>query len=132
MRKPSLKSLKAKAWKYFSEWVRRRYADKRGFVICVSCGAKTHWTTANSGHFLHGHSKPTFLDIRNVHVQCIRCNLYLSGNLVEYAAFMKNKYGWETIDALRELSHQVVKMDRSYYESIIEEYKGKLEGLNDR
>lgn len=45
---------------------------------------------------------------------------------------MKNKYGWETIDALRELSHQVVKMDRSYYESIIEEYKGKLEGLNDR
>jgi hypothetical protein len=117
---PSIKTLKAKAWKTFSAYVRKRDGK------CVTCGAGAE----NAGHFIHGHGKPTFFDERNCHGQCVRCNLYLSGNLIEYAAFMKSKYGWETVDALRELSHQVVKFGREYYEDIINRYKiGEKEAI---
>lgn len=129
-RKISLKGLKKKSWVLFSEWVRRRFADSVGIVSCITCGAKIHWKQANASHFIHGHGKPTFLDERNVHASCVRCNLYLSGNLVEYAAFMQKTYGWDTVDALRELSHQVVKFNREYYEGFIAMYADKLEELN--
>lgn len=128
---PSMKGLKAKAWKVFSAWVKRRDMIG-GIIICITCGSQVLPGDANSSHFIHGHSKPTFFDERNVHSSCVRCNLYLSGNLVEYAAFMQKKYGWETIDALRELSHQVVKPTREFYQEIIVRYKAKVKEIDER
>lgn len=126
-----LSALKREAWQTFSEFIRRREADQEGIISCITCSAKIHWKNANASHYLHGHSKPTFFDPRNVHGSCIRCNLYLSGNLIEYSVFMKNRYGWETIDALRELSHQVVKFNRDYYQEIIDKYKDEIRHLDE-
>lgn len=126
----SISSLKKKAWKVFSGWIRQRDMVSPGIIICITCGASVWHKDANSSHFIHGHSKPTFFDPRNVHSSCVRCNLYLSGNLVEYAAFMQKKYGWETVDALRELSHKVVKPTREYFQGIIDKYKMKVEALD--
>lgn len=122
MRKISAKGLKKKAWKVFSLWVRKRNCDPMGYSMCVTCGAVALPKDLNAGHFIHGHSKITFMDDRNVHPQCIRCNMYLSGNLIEYAAYMKKTYGWETVDALRELSHQIWKPTRDDLEAIIKKY----------
>lgn len=119
----SISSLKKKAWRLFSIWIRQRGMDENGINVCITCGVKVHWTKMNASHFIHGHSKPTFFDDRNVHGSCIRCNLYLSGNLIEYSNFMKNKYGWDTVDALRELSEQVWKPSRQELQDIIERYK---------
>lgn len=118
-----LSSLKKEAWRVFSENIRRKSADSDGLITCITCNSKVHWKNANASHFIHGHSKLTFMDDRNVHASCIRCNLYLSGNLVEYSNFMKNKYGWETVDALRELSKQIWKPSREELREIIERYK---------
>lgn len=117
-----ISSLKKKVWRVFSEWVRKRDSDENGYITCCTCSARIHWKEANSSHFLHGHSKATFLDPRNVNASCIRCNLYLHGNLVEYAAFMKARYGWETIDALRELSKETWKPSRQDLEELIQKY----------
>ncbi len=64
----------------------------------------------------------TFMDERNVHPQCISCNLYKSGNLIEYSIFMKEKYGWEVVDELRALSKQIWKPTRDDLEAIINKY----------
>lgn len=124
-KKPSLKTLKRNAWKVFAIFIKKRGASVLGYANCVTCWKQDMWQNMDAGHFIHGHSKPTFFDDRNVHPQCVRCNHYLSGNLIEYSNYMKKTYGWETIDALRELSHQVIKFNRDYYEGIIEKYKEK-------
>lgn len=123
MRKLPINRLKKKAWKVTSNHVRKNAADKDGLVACVTCGARNHWKNMHAGHYIHGHSKPTFLVVENVHPQCVRCNHFLSGNLLEYNDFMLKKYGQGKVEELRKLSKQVIKYDRSYYELIIEMYK---------
>ena len=121
----SLPSLKKKAWKCFSNYIRFRAADQQGYASCVTCGARDKWKNLHAGHFLHGHSKPTFLVPENVAPQCIKCNHFLSGNLIAYYEYMIRKYGQAKIDELKALSHKVEKPSRDYYERIIELY-GKI------
>ena len=77
--------LKKKAWTLFSAFIRKR--DKK----CFTCGGKVE----NAGHWKHGHTKAGFLNEDNVHGQCIRCNLHLSGNLGEYTLKMTKIHGVE-------------------------------------
>lgn len=125
MKKPPIARLKRKAWKVFSLWVRLHHGE---YPRCVTCGTSFFYKLMHAGHFIHGHSKATFLDERNVHVQCIRCNHFLSGNLIEYVEFMRKTYGQETIDELRALSKQVWKPTRAELEAIIEKYKENKNG----
>lgn len=127
-KKPSISRLKKKLWEIFSKWVRLRDADIYGIVGCVTCGKRDLWVEMQAGHFIHGHSKVTFLDERNVHPQCVKCNHYLSGNLIEYSEFMRRTYGQDTIDALREIRHQIWKPSRQELEELIEHYKGLIHG----
>lgn len=125
-KKIPLNRLKKKAWAIFSHHMRKRYADEDGTVKCVTCKWVGHYTKCNLGHFQHGHSKLTFMDERNVHIQCVACNLYKSGNLIAYYDFMRTKYGQDTIDALRELSHQIWKPTRQDLEDIIRRYRPQI------
>jgi hypothetical protein len=97
-----------------------------GWQKCITCGKQNHWKEFHAGHFIHGHSKATFLLEENVHPQCVRCNHFLSGNLIEYTEFMRKTYGQDTIDHLRELSHQIWKPSRMELEELIEKYKGEI------
>lgn len=118
-----LPRLKRKAWKTFSLWVRNRGADRDGYNHCVTCDFEFPIKELNAGHFIHGHTKATFMVEENVHPQCVKCNHFLSGNLLEYTEFMRKKYGQDTIDHLRELRHQIWKPSRTDLEAIIEKYK---------
>lgn len=124
--KPKLKSmgsLKKKAWRVFSEWVRKRGADYRGYNTCCTCGAKAHWKELHAGHFRHSHSKVTFINEYNVHPQCVKCNHFLSGNLIEYYSFMLKTYGESKVEDLRRLSKKTWKPSRLELEEIIKKYK---------
>ena len=60
---------------HFNKYIRQR--DKR----CISCNAPTE----NAGHYFSaGNHASLRFDERNVHGQCIRCNKWLHGNLIEY------------------------------------------------
>lgn len=67
------------------------------------------------------------MDIRNVWCQCVTCNKYKRGNLIEYSEFLRRTYGPEIIDTLRELRHTPWKPTRSDLEQIIETYTLKLQ-----
>ena len=43
MRKPKRKTLIKKLDTVFSEYIRRKYADKKGIVSCYTCGKKAYW-----------------------------------------------------------------------------------------
>ena len=132
MKKPPLRSLKNKAWKLMSEWVRRRDADEGGTTRCVTCRAPIYWKEAQAGHFVPGRTNAVLFHPDLVHVQCIACNIFRGGNYAAYTLFMLDRYGREKVEEFLSLKHKVVKLARSDLEAIIETYKQKLQTLGSR
>ena len=121
-KKLPISRLKNKAWDVVSKWVRFTAANEHGIVLCVTCDSKHFWKDIQAGHFIHGHAKPTFLVLMNVHPQCVQCNHFKSGNLEKYREFMVKQYGEGSVEALRQLSHKIWKPTRDELEGIITKY----------
>jgi len=122
IRHPSTKTLHKKAWKLFSEYVRR---SERGF--CFTCGLKRHWKEQHAGHYIHKDCLD--FDPINIHCQCVRCNMYLSGNLGVYAERLISEYGEASVAELRVRSEQIKKFTIQELEDIINKYKVLLQDL---
>lgn len=116
---PTLRSLRRKLDHVFSLYIRLRYADGAGVSPCCTCGRLQHYKAANAGHFIKRQFLATRYDERNCHVQCVPCNLYRGGELVEYNAFMLKTYGQVVIDELRLKRHTTVKFGRAELEAMI-------------
>jgi hypothetical protein len=128
-KRPTLKSLKNKAWKLMSEWVRRKDADEGGTTRCVTCRVPIYWKEAQAGHFVGGRTNAVLFHPDLVHVQCVACNVFRSGNYAAYTLFMLDLYGREKVEEFLALKNKVVKYTRSDLEDLIQGYKQKLEGL---
>jgi hypothetical protein len=64
------KKLIARLDRVFSQWVRSKDADHRGYVQCFTCGVWKHWKTVDAGHFQSRAKFSTRWDERNVKCQC--------------------------------------------------------------
>ncbi len=117
----SLKSLRKKAWKLQSEYIR-----KNANYICFTCGAKLTKATSQAGHYIHKDCLD--FDPININCQCVRCNKWLSGNSGVYAERLIAEYGEQTIAELRVRSEQVKKFTIIELEELIAKYKQLLEG----
>ena len=127
---PSLKSLKAKAWKVFAKAMRQKGADENGWIGCISChrrypvGSRA-W---NAGHFKHGKWKMSGFYENNIWPQCVNCNLgggkNSSGDLITeiYEQALIKKLGIEEVENIKFLSKQIWKPTRSELEALIEKY----------
>jgi hypothetical protein len=100
----TLKTAKKDAAEVFSEYIRRVSSDYDGYCQCVTCGKRDKWQNMQDGHYFSRSNSGTFFDIRNNHVQCVRCNVLLKGNYIEYNKFMLKEYGQKVIDQLEYLS----------------------------
>jgi hypothetical protein len=129
MKKPTLKSLKNKCWKLFSEYIRRRNADEGGTVRCVTCKTLLYWKEAHAGHFVPGRTNSVLFHEEITNEQCPKCNLWLGGNYQAYTLYMLDKYGREKVDEFLQLKHQVRKYTTSELEEMIGKYKQKLSEL---
>jgi hypothetical protein len=114
MKKIGKDTIKKKAWRTFSKWIRNR--DKN----CVTC--KTG-LAENAGHFWHG---VLDFDEENINGQCVRCNKWLSGNLAPYSVYLLKKLGKKKFDALDIRHTRAIggeyRTDQEY-NAIIEKYK---------
>ena len=113
-----------------SEYIRRKYSDDNGICECVTCGKKAHWKEQQAGHFVPGRTNSVLFVEENIHPQCPSCNVFKHGNLIEYYPFMISMYGQEKVDELRLLKHKAVKITDKELEQLIEELKGKIDGLS--
>lgn len=125
----SLSKLKAKVWKLFSEFIRRRNADWRGYISCVTCHKKSHWKGLQAGHFVGGRHSNLLFDLRNCHSQCYRCNCILHGNLIPYYEFMLKTYGQEVIDDLKAKDKVCKQFTRKELELLELAFKEKISKL---
>ena len=129
-KKPTLKSLKTKAWKTFSEWIRRKDADEGGTAYCYTCGAPKFWRELHAGHALPGRHNAVLLDPDIVRPQCPVCNIWKSGNYPVFTAKLIKENGLSWWESKYESSKRLVKLTRSDFEEAIQEYKQKLEALD--
>ena len=66
---------------------------------CISCGAETG--VMQAGHYRSVKAAPHLrFDLRNIHKQCTQCNLFESGNLIQYRLGFVARYGVEAVDAV--------------------------------
>lgn len=116
---PSLRSLKAKAWKLFSVWVRSHDANFQDKTACYTCYRLFPWTLLQAGHYKH--SSYDF-DPRNVKPQCAYCNNYAHGKPDDFYVHLVQEYGQEIAEELRTRKHWN-DYKRQELLDIIEEYK---------
>lgn len=126
MKKLSLKGVKAKAWKAFSAYIRRKNLNHAGLGMCVTCEKWFEFKSLQAGHFIDGRNNSILFEEDGVHPQCYACNCMRHGNKVLYYKFMLKKYGQELIDKLINLSKQTKIMSEEDYKKIYERYKGYL------
>lgn len=80
----------------FNAYIRLR--DKN--LPCISCGT-TAAIQYHAGHYFSsgGHPNLRFAET-NVHKQCVQCNNYLHGNLINYRPALEQKIGSTEYEAL--------------------------------
>jgi len=118
----SLKSLRKKAWKLQSEYIRRR---ERG--VCFTCGDTRDWKEQQAGHYIH----KDCLDYHpiNIHCQCVACNKWRHGNSGIYAEKLIKLFGEEKVEKLRELANKNRKFTALELEELIEGYQEAIKDL---
>ena len=119
MRKVTRSKLIKKLDRIFSEYIRKRDADKNGFAKCISCNKKLHWKEMDAGHFRSRKYMATRYDEQNVYSQCRYCNRYNQGSIYEYSRAL----GVELSEKLYIKSQETKKHSIFELEELIEYYK---------
>jgi hypothetical protein len=68
-------------------------------------------------------------DEDNVHLQCERCNSFLSGNLIEYRGNLLTKIGAERFNQLEARARITRKFTKDELKELIKKYKEKYNQL---
>lgn len=119
-----LPKLLKKAQTVFNAHIRERDKD----LGCISCGGEVQ----QAGHYFSqgNHSAlrfglPHSFAYMNTNGQCIKCNMYLHGNLIRYRQGLVSKYGEDEVLRLEEEAdnNRTKKWSRDELEIIIETYK---------
>ena len=109
----SISQLKKIADSVFSHWIRER--DK----ACVTCGSTER---LQNGHYISRSINVLRFSEVNCNCQCMVCNVFKSGNMAEYSAFMRRKHGPDIIEKLLKSKQTLYQFKRSDLELIIEKY----------
>jgi hypothetical protein len=91
------------AQKAFNQYIRERDREKP----CVSCGALqgvvVRGGAFDAGHYRSRGSAPHLaFDAHNCHSQCVKCNRFLGGNIVEYRKELIARIGIEKLEMLEQ------------------------------
>lgn len=121
--KPRSKWLK-EAQAAFNCWIKERDFS----LPCISCG-RHHQGQYHAGHWLSVGARPGLrFNEKNVWKQCAPCNVYLSGNLINFRIELINRIGIAAVEAL-ESNHAQVRYSIDQLKSIAKEYKIKSSSL---
>ena len=129
------KKLIARLDKVFSQWVRRKDADHRGYVECFTCGVVKHWKMMDAGHFQSRakYSTRWMYDpdegMVNIMPQCRRCNAFRSGEQYIFARKLDAIYGEGTAERIEQASNQTRKYSVEELEALIDVYNRRLRKL---
>jgi len=128
LRKVKRKTLVKKLDAIFSEYIRRKYADKNGIVKCYTCNKKAYWKGEGmqNGHFISRKSRILRWDERNCRSQCYSCNCHFYGRQYVFALNLNKEYGYNIAEELLIESKKIIKQSDQDLLDLIDEYKEKV------
>jgi hypothetical protein len=125
----SISKLKKELDKWFSLFIRLRFATKEGLCQCVTCGKVSHYKKMQNGHFQSRRHHATRWNQKNCAVQCVGCNCFKQGEQFKFSLYLEGRYGEGTAKELEYLAKQITKISRSDYEENISYYKDLVKKL---
>ena len=130
--KKTISKLKKELDKYFSLYIRLRDANEYGMVQCFTCGVVRGYKDGmQNGHFQSRKHMATRFDEENCQVQCIKCNIFDSGQQYLFSLRLDEKYGEGRAEELEHLARTTLKISRAEYEDYISYYKNIVENLKE-
>ena len=107
-------------WKHFSKYIKERDDN-----ICFTCDKEVSGRSSHAGHFISRRYKKLKYDDRNVHCQCYRCNMYMSGNYPVYRARMIERYGEDLVKEFEAIAvkGEPHRLTKDWYEDKIKHYR---------
>lgn len=124
---------KKKAWKAFSEWVRKSNSGKNYFIdgtaSCYTCGKLLEIKELQAGHGIPGRMNAVLFMEEVVKPQCRQCNIFKGGNLSIFTVKLIEEHGMKKYKELVERANTTVQYKVSDYLEIEEKYKNKLSQL---
>tara|TARA_A100000172_G_scaffold4375_1_gene2637 strand:+ start:291 stop:695 length:405 start_codon:yes stop_codon:yes gene_type:complete len=131
VRKITRKGLIKRLDTVFSEYIRKKNADSKGYVTCITSGRKFHYSEVDAGHFISRKEMSTRWHEDNVHPQSRYDNRYRYGKQYEYGlALNKKKRG--LAQKLYKLSKETVKYSINDLQDLLDKYKKLLQIQNKR
>jgi len=128
MKKKTYAQLKRELDKIFSEYIRLKNS-KDLICTCYTCGKRANWKEMQAGHYVPRNWLSLRWDERNVHVQCVGCNVFKKGNMDEYSIKLKQQYGARILETLNKEKYRLVKYSALDLRKRIDLYKEKYLAL---
>jgi len=117
-------------WKWFSLYIRLRDCEHGGVSYCRSCGNPKHFRELQAGHWISRAKKATKYDEKNVHSQCVRCNMHLNGNQSGMWNYIVKTYGAKEPEELMQKSLMFCKRpDLNTIKYLSDEFREKCKKL---
>jgi len=131
LKKVKRKTLVKKLDAIFSEYIRRKYADKNGIVKCYTCNKKAYWKGEGmqNGHFISRSSRILRWRQDNCRPQCYACNCMRYGQAYIFGANLNKEYGFNKAEELLIESKKIIKQSDQDLLDLINIYKQKVETL---
>jgi hypothetical protein len=123
------KITKQKVWDMFSKYIRLKYSDKDGFVICYTCGTKKFWKKMQAGHGLSGRGNSILFDEEIVRPQCPQCNIFMHGNPDVFHMKLIKEFGEYFFERKLREKNTVKKFTQSELRELYEHYSKEVEKL---
>jgi len=129
-KRPTLSSLKKKAWILFSQYIRMRDCLRTtgcaSYGLCITCGKRYHIKLLQAGHFISGRHNANLFNEEGCHAQCYNCNINLRGNTLEYRRQIIKLYGEGYDEVLETQARKIMKFTPSELENLMKELGGKI------
>ncbi len=130
-RKLTRKNIVKKLDTVFSEYIRRKYADRQGYVKCYTCDKKAYWKGEGiqNGHFISRASRALRWSEDNCRPQCYQCNCMRYGQNYLFAMNLNKEFGYDKAAELLQQSRQIVKHTDAELLEKIEYFKDQIDKL---
>jgi hypothetical protein len=113
-KRKSQAQLKKQLDKVFSIYIRQKYGD-----TCYTCGTTGR---LQCGHYISRQYLATRWDENNCRPQCVGCNIFGHGKPLDFEERLKAELGSELVEAMKKSRHQILKLDRAWYEREIQKF----------
>jgi len=132
-KQPKISTVKRKAWKAFSEYIRLRDCLRttglQDYGKCITCQKTVPRTLLQAGHFIPGRHNANLFSEKGCHAQCYNCNINLRGSALEYRRQIIKLYGEGYDEVLEQEAKEIRKYSVEGLTNLAKEYKIKAEEL---